>query len=102
MKFFLYILLILVLALMAGANYYYNKYQTFTNTNVFKQSTVINIEKGQNFNDFIRNLANNDANGKKWQWKLFAKIEKVDRWLKVGEFEISKDIQPLQMMQKNK
>lgn len=100
MKLFLYILLVFVLVLMTGAGYYYNQYQIFANTNVFKQSTVINIEKGQNFNEFIQTLAQNDANGKKWQWKLFAKIEKVDRWLKVGEFEVLKELKPLQMMHK--
>jgi UPF0755 protein len=102
MKFFLSILLVLTLTLMAGAGYYYKQYQTFTNTNVFQQSTVINIEKGQNFNDFMNTLVQNEANGKKWQWKLFAKLKKVDRWLKVGEFNVSKDLKPLQMMQKIK
>ncbi len=79
--------------------YYYQQYKIFLDVPVFKNATTVVINKGQNFKQFTQNLMNLKANGEDWQWRLFAKMEKVGGWLKVGEFNIDKHFTPLQMMQ---
>ena len=100
MKIFLYLVLVAAIFSMAVGGFYYQSYQLFFNTSVFQKKTIINIGKGQNFKDFIGNLHQNQANGKNWQWRLLAKLEKLDKGLKVGEFEIDVKLTPLQMMRK--
>jgi UPF0755 protein len=81
---------------------YYQKYQLFLKESVFKQATLVEIEKGQSFRTLIQKIVENNGNGEDWQWRLFAKLEKVGGWLKVGEFEIDSSATPMQLMQKIK
>lgn len=82
--------------------YYYQQYLVFLDVPVFKNTNTVEIKKGQNFKQFTQNLSNLNANGKDWQWRLFARMEKVGGWLKVGEFLIDNQTTPMQMMQKIK
>ncbi|MCF6287781.1 MAG: endolytic transglycosylase MltG [Proteobacteria bacterium] len=98
-KLFITIIIITTIAAVVSYNYY-QQYNVFLQTSVFKKNKVINITKGQNFKGFTQYLMENGANGQAWQWRLFAKLEKVGQWLKIGEFEIQANFTPLQMMQK--
>jgi UPF0755 protein len=100
-KIFLIIVIIGAAALIAGL-YYYQQYKVFLNTSVFQQSTVVTINKGQSYRKFTENLINKQANGEKWQWRMLGKIEPVGQWLKVGEFEFTLGLTPMQLMQKIK
>ena len=82
--------------------HYYRQYDAFLQVPVFASDTVVKIDKGQNFKQFIQNLHKLNANGKDWQWRLFAKMKKVGAWLTVGEFKIDANTTPMQMMQKIK
>ncbi len=82
--------------------YYYQQYQQFLDQPVFKNDTILTITKGQNFTQFSQNIRQQEGNGKAWQWRVFARLQKVGTWLKVGEFNISAQDKPLQMMQKIK
>ncbi len=99
----LFLALVFVTTLTAAVGfYYYNQYQQFLAQPVFARDTVVEIEKGQNFTGFTQNILKQKANGKPWMWRLFAKMEKVGGWLKVGEFNITQHDTPLVMMDKIK
>ena len=82
--------------------YFFQQYQQFIKNPVFSKTTIVEIAKGQHFQNFTKNIKKLNANGENWQWMLFAKIEKTGGWLTVGEFEIDNTLTPLQMMQKIK
>ncbi len=99
----LFLALIIVTTVSAAVGfYYYNQYQKFLTQAVFDNDTLLTIEKGQNFRGFTQNILDKKANGKPWMWRLFAKMEKVGGWLKVGEFNISQGVTPMVMMKKIK
>jgi UPF0755 protein len=100
-KLFLAMVLFTVVATVVGISYY-RQYQSFLKTSVFVNNTIIDIKKGQSFREFTKLVKNNGANGEDWQWRLFARIQKVDQWLRVGEFPIDAGETPLQMMKKIK
>lgn len=100
-KLFIAFILLSTIAFGVGF-YYYQQYQKFLTQTVFKQDTVITIKKGQNFTNFSKDILKQGANGKPWLWRVFARMEKVGSWLKVGEFTISAQDTPLQMMEKIK
>ena len=87
--------------LLVGS-YFFQQYQQFIKNPVFSKTTIVEIAKGQHFQNFTKNIKKLNANGENWQWMLFAKIERTGGWLTVGEFEIDNTLTPLQMMQKIK
>ncbi|VAW37734.1 FIG004453: protein YceG like [hydrothermal vent metagenome] len=98
-KLFIIVIFIGTSALIAGG-YYYLQYRQFLLSPVFPQTTVVNINQGQNFKSFIKNIHKNHASGDNWQWRLLARLEQVDKWLKVGEFQIGAELTPMQMLRK--
>jgi UPF0755 protein len=102
MKKVLFVFIVLIVAMMIAVGVYYQKYQKFINQPVFNQVTFIEIQKGQNYKNFIQQVSEKNGNGENWQWRLFAKLENVGGWLKVGEFEITPDVMPMQMMRQIK
>jgi UPF0755 protein len=97
-KLFLALIIVTTVTAAVGV-YYYNQYQKFLTQAVFDNETVLTIEKGQNFRSFTQNILDKHANGKPWMWRLFAKMENVGGWLKVGEFNVSQDDTPIVMME---
>ncbi|HHL31384.1 MAG TPA: hypothetical protein ENJ41_02275, partial [Oceanospirillales bacterium] len=100
-KLFLAMVFFTVVATVIGISYY-RQYQSFLKTSVFVSNTVIEIKKGQSFREFTKRVKNKGANGEDWQWRLFAHMQKVGQWLRVGEFSIDAGETPLQMMKKIK
>ncbi len=100
-KLFLALIFVTTVTAVVGF-YYYQQYQQFLLQPVFAQEKILEIKKGQNFTEFTHNILSKQANGKPWMWRLFAKLEKVGGWLKVGEFKISQDDTPIRMMEKIK
>jgi len=100
-KLFIIIVILGTIALGMGL-YYYQQYKGFLAQTVFKETTIVNITKGQSYKKFIDSLLNNNANGKRWQWRMFGRLEQVGKWLKVGEFEIDSELNPMQIMMKIK
>jgi UPF0755 protein len=100
-KLFIIFIAIGTIAMVTGG-YYYQQYNVFLSQPVFKETTVVNIVKGQSYKKLTENLLTTHANGKSWQWRMFGRLEQVGKWLTVGEFEISSTLNPLQMMQKIK
>jgi len=98
-KLFIIIIFIGTVAIITGV-YYYKEYLQFINASVFQQTTLINVKKGQSFTGFVNYLQEKNANGDIWQWRLFARFEKVASGLKAGEFQIEAGLTPVQMMQK--
>ena len=84
-KLFLTLLFLMITCVGVGF-YYYKQYEEFIGQPVFDKSRILTIKKGQTFKGFTSYIKENHANGKPWQWRLFAKMEKVGQWLKVGEF----------------
>ncbi|MBL4660266.1 MAG: endolytic transglycosylase MltG [Alcanivoracaceae bacterium] len=102
MKKIVYIILFTTVVLFVIAISYYQQYQQFLSVSVFQKNTILTIKRGQSFKGFVFDIKHNQANGEIWQWRLFAKIEAVGTWLKVGEFEIDAELTPMQMMEKIK
>ena len=99
----LFLSLILLTSIAAGVAYYYfHQYKVFLTQPVFNSETVIKIQKGESYQGFTKNIIEKGAKGEVWKWRLLAKMEKVGRWLKVGEFKIGGSLTPMQMMQKIK
>ncbi|MFK8011011.1 MAG: endolytic transglycosylase MltG [Marinicellaceae bacterium] len=97
----LFLLTILLGTFAVGAfGYYYSQYQLFLNTSVFQKDTVVDIQKGKSFKGFSQYLLANNANGEEWNWRIFARLEKVASKLNAGEFLIEAELTPLQMMEK--
>ncbi len=100
-KLFILIVILGAIATVFGG-YYYQQYQNFVSSKVFEQDTIVTIPKGQSYKKLVESLVKRKANGENWQWRMFARLEKVGQWLTVGEFNITADLTPLKMMRKIK
>ena len=77
-KLFIIIVVLGTIAVVTGG-YYYQQYKNFLSQPVFQESTVINVEKGLTYRKFTHSLLNENANGKKWQWRMLGKLEQVGK-----------------------
>lgn len=98
-KILTYSLMLFAGLILAVAGYLYQQYQQFLQDPVFLDTPVtLEIKKGDTFTSFVQMVREKGGRGTDLNWKLMARFHELGNSIKVGEFEIAKTMNPLQLV----
>lgn len=98
-KIITYGTILLAALVLAVAGYMYQQYLQFLKSPVFTDSPVLlEIKKGDTYKSFVQLVKQKGGRGSDLNWKLMARFNKLGNSIKIGEFEISEPMNPMQLV----
>lgn len=99
-KIIFYSFFLILVFVVAVLGYMYQQYQQFLNEPVFtKTPVVLDIKQGNTYGDFVQMVQSKGGRGSELNWKLMARLQKLDSSIKTGEFEITRPMKPVELVQ---
>ncbi|WP_395376464.1 endolytic transglycosylase MltG [Marinicella sp. W31] len=93
-------LMVLMLLAIAAMAYIYQNYQQFLEKPVFSDLPVqLVIEKGESYQGFVNQVSRINGTDDWWQWKLLGRFQQGHQYIKAGEYEVSANMTPLELLQ---
>lgn len=92
-------LALLVVVIFAGLISF--SFYTFTKTELnISPPVLFTVNKGDDMKKIIATITNSGISGKDWQWLLLAKVKQIERSVKAGDYEVSGNITPTNLLDK--
>lgn len=98
-KIIIYTIILIVLLAGSVSAYFYQQYNHFLMQPVFARLPVtLNIEPGSSYSDFIKLIKAEGSQGAEHNWKIMARMNKLENSIKAGEYEILNPLTPRELI----
>ena len=95
-----FITLILIIIIIIAALITYDFWSFYKKEIFINQPKILSIEPGDNMNTIANDLIELGIGGQLWHWLLLAKIKRVDRLIKSGDYQLQGKTTPILLLDK--